>query len=361
MSIETTHSSKEIDTMFSNVFNDNFIDGLKKSEKCRLIRDYNYSKLYNNIYPDSYKNIILTDSPMLCLRMKSLDNKEQIELWKSDEYIAEEKIDGIRCYLVYDKDYPDNNGYEVFSRENDEETLLPLNITDLINLNLRKPEFAIKSFLLDCELVFISKNNYKFYALDCLSFNDKIIIDETWRYRNFVTNQIVTAITDKKITYPLYQRDKKIEFFNYIKSKNGEGVVIKNINSKYLTKGTRSKNNWIKAKGNICDYSIIDDTLEGYVSTPLNNDNDITLSGFINDNDVPQKIAIIPKDYIRYLTPSFLYKNISIGLGSVIEFSSPFFSYKDNIFFNPVPIKIRTDKSIKDCSYSKNDINKWSA
>lgn len=361
MSIETVHNTQEIDSMFNNVFNDNTLTELKKSEKCRILREYNYSKLYNKFYPDSYKNIILTDSPMLCLRMKSLDNQEQIELWKSDDYIAEEKIDGIRCFLVYDKEYPNNNGYELFSREIDENTLLPLNITNNINLNITPPSFAIKSFLLDCELVFTNKNNYKFYALDCLSFNNKPIIDETWKYRNFVTNQIVISITDKKITCPIFQRDKKIEFYNHIKSNGGEGVVIKNINSKYITKGTRSKYNWIKVKGNICDYSIIDDTLEGYISSPITNTNDITLSGFINNNDIPQKIAIIPNNYFKYIIPTPFWSNTPIGIGSVIEFSSPFFSYKENIFFNPIPIKLRTDKSIKDCSYSQTDINKWSA
>ena len=117
MSIETTLNSNQIDNLLFNtcLTELNSSINLKKAEKCRLIREFNYKKLYSDIYPESYKNIIYTDSPMLCLRMKSLEQSEQIELWKSDEYIAEEKIDGYRCYLVYNYEY---NNYLMFGSSN---------------------------------------------------------------------------------------------------------------------------------------------------------------------------------------------------------------------------------------------------
>ena len=72
MSIETTHNASEIDSMFRRLFSDNqTIQSLNKAEKCRQIRQHNYDISYNNLYPESYRSIIHSDTPMLCLRMKN--------------------------------------------------------------------------------------------------------------------------------------------------------------------------------------------------------------------------------------------------------------------------------------------------
>lgn len=360
MSVETTHNSVEIDNMFFSLGLNGSETNLKKSDKCRLIRQFNYDLNYSSIYPDSYKSIIHTDTPMLCMRMKQLDLKEQIELWKSDEYIAEEKIDGLRCYVVYNYEYANNNGYEFFSRENNEETLLPKNITNLITKQINRPDKFYKSFLLDCELVLNNDGTFDIFCFDCLFFNDNYITDECWYFRRYITEHIVESICDLNVKTTNYTKIKKIDFFNHIKDIGGEGVVIKNTNSKYTLKGSRSKYNWIKAKGNVFDYSIIEDTLEGYVSESVCENKAITLSAFIDDRECSNKVAIIPIDYFRNVRTNN-YFNVKFGLGSVVEFSSSFFCMQDFLFKNTFPVKIRMDKSIKDCHYLNSDIQRWCA
>jgi len=361
MSIETTLNSKQIDNLLFNsgLAEFNSLINLKKSEKCRIIREHNYKKLYSGLYPESYKEIIYTDSPMLCLRMKSLEQSEQIELWKSDEYIAEEKIDGYRCYLVYNYEYNKNNGYELFSRENEETTLLPKNITNFLNKNINKPDRFYKSFLLDCEIVLKENNDFEIYCFDCLFFNDNNITEENLSFRKYITEKIVESISDCNVRTTLYTKTKKIDFFNYIKSINGEGVVIKNINSKYTKKGSRSKYNWIKVKGSIFDYSIIEDSLEGYISETVIDNKDICLSAFIDNNETSNKVAVIPFNYFNEIKSNNFF-DIKLGIGTVIEFYSTFYSQKDLMFKNAYPLKIRLDKSIKDCYYLNSDLIRWS-
>ena len=374
MSIETTHNAKEINSIFNDIrvcidnntnincenHNENKKE-LSKAEKCRIIREHFYNTEYAHLYPESYKSIIHSDTPMLCLRMKSLENKDQIELWKSDEYIADEKIDGIRCYLAFNYAYDKNNGYELFGRENDEDTLLPKNITNnFIKLNIKSPDQFYKTFLLDCELV-IEENKYKLYAFDCIYFNDNYITEEPWYFRRYITEHIVESISDRKITVTKYSKIKKIDFYNHIKNKGGEGVVIKNFSSKYSTKGTRSKYNWVKVKGNAFDYSIIEDTLEGFVSDLVKTDQKmISLSAFV-DSEISKPVADIPTSYLNTICVNSFNNQQTLNIGSVIEFSSSFFSFKEDRFMNAIPIKIRMDKSIKDCFYTKNDIDRWTA
>lgn len=360
MSIETTHNSYEINNIFNDInIEENTKKDLNKAEKCRLIRKHFYSSEYSLLYPDSYKSIIHSDTPMLCLRMKSLENDEQIELWKSDDYIAEEKIDGIRCYLAFNYAYEKNNGYELFSRENDEDTLLPKNITNsFIRFNLEKANQFYKTFLLDCEIV-ISDNGYKLYAFDCICYNGNYITEEPWHFRRYITEHIVESISDNRICVTRYSKTNKIDFYNFIKNNGGEGVVIKKIDSKYSTKGTRSKNNWVKVKGNLYDYSIIEDTLEGYIDDIVKPEQErVSLSAFIDSNSISKPIAEIPAEYLKIL---YFNSFMHIGIGSVVEFSSSFFSSKEKKFMNAMPIKIRMDKSIKDCFYTKRDIDRWSA
>lgn len=359
MSVETTHNTSEINDIFNDInIKDNINKDLNKAEKCRLIRNHFYNSEYSLLYPDSYKSIIYSDTPMLCLRMKSLENEEQIELWKSDDYIADEKIDGIRCYLAFNYAYDKNNGYELFSRENNEATLLPKNITNsFIKFNLEKANPFYKTFLLDCELV-INDNGYKLYAFDCICYNGKYITDAEWKFRRYITEHIVESISDNRICVTQYSKTNKIDFYNYIKNNGGEGVVIKKCSSKYSTKGTRSKNNWVKVKGNIYDYSIIEDTLEGYVNDIVNPDQEmISLSAFVDNNSISKPIADVPTEFLKMIS----FMQMPIGIGSVVEFSSSFFSHKEERFMNAMPIKIRIDKSIKDCFYTKRDIERWSA
>lgn len=365
MSIETTHNSIEINDMFNeiNVYIDKKDEkALNKAEKCRIIRDHFYDVKYAPIYPDSYKSIIHSDTPMLCLRMKSLENKEQIELWKSEDYVADEKIDGIRCYLAFNFDYEKNNGYELFSRENDDNTLLPKVITsNVFNFNLNKGNSFYKTFLLDCELV-INEYGYKIYAFDCLSFNNNYITEEPWYFRRYITEHIVESISDVNICVTKVSKSNKIDFYNYIKNIGGEGIIIKNYSSKYSTKGTRSKHNWIKVKGNVYDYSIIEDTLEGYVSDFVkSNQQSVSLSAFV-ESEISKPVAELSTNYLNTLCKdSFSIQRSRLCIGSVIEFSSSFFSYKEDRFMNVMPIKIRMDKSIKDCFYTKKDIERWTA
>src|SRR5574343_259516 len=122
---------------------------------------------YYNKHPEIhtwslYKRLFELHSPQLCFSFKELKPIEQEEILKSEDWIAETKIDGARCLIYYSPEF----GFEFFSRDISEVTFLPNCYTDKIlliqNGIVKHPQSYMgafrQSFILDAEVIVSNKN-----------------------------------------------------------------------------------------------------------------------------------------------------------------------------------------------------------
>lgn len=385
MSIETNLNKEQIESLYNSsgafsLYKDEVSD-IKKVVLCNRIRNYNYLKRYSDS-SQVFSNIVSIETPMLCFRFGNLEDEFKRTIWTDSNYIVDEKIDGERCLFFYER----NNGIRLFSRENDESTLLPLELSsNIINevfeeyLNNKK---ELNNFVLDCEIVRNDSSDI-IYVFDCLYYNNNDIKTLSLLERKKIVSEIISIINYPLIKQTVFSTENKFKFYEKIIEHDGEGVIFKNINSQYNIKGTRSKKSWIKVKGSMYDFSIIEDTLEGFISSIKQNDNnDLNKSNVELSCFVDNKKISFPMTYVNinlFLIQLFgnnctinsyinkynllnplpkLEKNL---LGKVVEFKSSYFDSDNKCFKNSIPIKFRNDKAMFDCHYSSEVLKKWSA
>ena len=124
---------------------------LSMDDCIKEIQKYYVAKLKEKGLFDSNLDFILKiKSPMLALLIGRQDKKTTFEIWDDNnkDWIFEEKVDGIRCFLSYNHT---TNEYHIYSRALDTNTLLPV---DYINRLAITTEILPFDFILDTELVF---------------------------------------------------------------------------------------------------------------------------------------------------------------------------------------------------------------
>jgi ATP-dependent DNA ligase len=269
---------------------------------------------YYNKHPEvqtfgMQKRLFEYQTPQLCFSFKELKPEEQKNILESENWIAETKVDGLRCVVTY---HP-NHGFEFFSRDISELTFLPNNYTDKIllihNGKVRTPKsykgMFKQSFIIDGEVLVIDKNldttkhgggfsvtelnatvsilgsaserakqiqmdgnALHFYMFDCLELGDKRITGLPLRQRRKCLENLLSVIgqfTPFKITES--NIDNKQKFFDDIVTSGGEGTVLKNLDAEYFATSSRKRNVQVKMKRT--------------VSNALNSDIDAFISGAI--------------------------------------------------------------------------------
>lgn len=269
---------------------------------------------YYNKHPEvqtfgMQKRLFEYQTPQLCFSFKELKPEEQKNILQSDDWIAETKIDGLRCIVSYHPDY----GFEFFSRDISELTFLPNNYTDKIllihNGKVRTPKsykgMFKQSFVIDGEVLVVNKNldvtkhgggfsvtelnatvsilgsaperakqiqmegnALHFYMFDCLEMGGKRITGLPLRQRRKCLENLLGVLgnfTPFKITTS--NIDNKQKFFDDIVAAGGEGVVLKNLDAEYFATTSRKRAVQVKMKRT--------------VSNALNSDIDAFISGSI--------------------------------------------------------------------------------
>jgi ATP-dependent DNA ligase len=234
-------------------------------------------------------------TPQLCFNYKDLKSTEQENILNSENWLAETKIDGCRMVVTFHPDY----GFEFFSRDVSDITMLPNSYTDKILLvmnGLIKTPSSYKgafkqSFILDGEVIVSDKNldtteqgggfsvtelnatvsilgssperaieiqmngnTLKFYIFDCLEFDGKNLIELPLRDRRKYLNKLIDGI--KYVTpfeIPESTTVNKAEFFDRLVAEGQEGVVLKNLDEKYYVSTSRKRNVQIKMKRSLSD------------------------------------------------------------------------------------------------------------
>ena len=90
----------------------------------KAIQDYYLNKYeQEGTLSPFIKNVLTLDSPMLALQIKHQKPEIQDLIWQdNNNWVFQEKIDGTRCLLCYDKNY----GYDFYSRNKSVTDCLPI-------------------------------------------------------------------------------------------------------------------------------------------------------------------------------------------------------------------------------------------
>lgn len=250
---------------------------LMKDDYVKALRSYFLAEKYHtpeNI-PWALSFMLSIESPQLCRRIKSLKESQQQMIWDSPDWIAEEKIDGCRMLLLWDAT---EKKFHFYSRNNSVEDYLPQDYSDTVlvtSKNFDHPE----SFVLDCEVISTDPNAetniqcltqlqstaailnlnpedskavqarspLKFIVFDCL-YDGWNRINEPWTKRHLCADKLAFLLKEagfcceinKVVANTKENPYAKRDYFEQIISRNGEGVVLKNINAVYHATSSRT-------------------------------------------------------------------------------------------------------------------------
>lgn len=250
---------------------------LMKDDYVKALRGWWINHLYGSYenVPWSLKYMLSIECLQLCRRIQSLKERDQIKVWESNDWIAEEKIDGCRLCIIWDAA---EQRFHFYSRNNSVQTYLPQDYSDTIYVtakNFSHPD----SFILDAEVISTDpnaetniqcltqlqstaallnlnaedsikvqkKSPLKFIVFDCL-YDKTSLVDEVWSVRHQHAECLESALEDAGFTCELnpvvekteFNPNAKREFFESIIDRNGEGIVLKNRNAKYHACSSRT-------------------------------------------------------------------------------------------------------------------------
>lgn len=250
---------------------------LMKDDYVKALRGWWINHLYGDVdsTPWSLKFMLSIETPQLCRRIQTLKEADQIKVWDSNDWIAEEKIDGCRMLVIWDAN---EKKFHFFSRNNSMQTYLPQDYSDKILVLSKNFDYS-NNFVLDAEVICSNSNvetntqcltqlqstaallnlnseeslsiqktsPFKFIIFDCL-YDTKSLIDESWTIRHSHTEILERLLSqsgfncelNKVIENTDINPNAKREFFEEVIDRNGEGVVLKNRNAKYHACSSRT-------------------------------------------------------------------------------------------------------------------------
>ena len=154
MAISVGRTIKELESMATslNISIPKRDDGKKpkKEDYIYPIREHNLINRYGSLenVPLHLQYMLHIKSPMLAGRIDSFKEEQQEEVWDSNEWSMEQKLNGVRCFVVND-----GKGIHLYSRHNSDVDLLPIEFTDKILFSNEFDYFRLdKTFIVDCEL-----------------------------------------------------------------------------------------------------------------------------------------------------------------------------------------------------------------
>lgn len=250
---------------------------IMKDDYVKALREWHITNKYGSIdnIPWSMKFMLSIECPQLCKRIKDLKPDQQELVWNSQDWIAEEKIDGVRMIIVWDAA---EKKFHFYSRNNSVTDYLPQDYSDTIFVTAKNFDYP-NNFVLDSEI--ISSNScletnthcltqlqstaallnlnsedsktiqkkypLKFVVFDCL-YDSSSLIDEIWEVRHYHAAELCSKLLEsgfccelnKVVENTADNQYAKREFFEDVINRCGEGVVLKNRNAKYHATSSRT-------------------------------------------------------------------------------------------------------------------------
>ena len=293
---------------------------LRKDDYVRALRNHFLLEKYGSIdnIPWSMKFMLSIECLQLCRRIQTLKESDQQKIWESDDWIAEEKVDGNRMALLWDAD---EKQFHFFSRNNSMVDYLPQDYKDTIYITADNFDYD-KNFVLDTEVISTSPNietngtqcltqlqstsallalnpddsiaiqrndPLKFIVFDCL-YHDESYMDKPWIERHKQTELLCNILKEHNFNCELnpvienteYNKNKKREFFDELIDNQKEGIVLKNKYAKYHATSSRTID-CVKVKRSTSDSltNDIDAFITDYVVGNDDTRNENMVVGFI--------------------------------------------------------------------------------
>ena len=250
---------------------------IMKDDYVKALREWHITKKYGSMdnIPWSMKFMLSIECPQLCKRIKDLKPDQQDLVWNSQDWIAEEKIDGVRMIIVWDAT---EKKFHFYSRNNSVTDYLPQDYSDTIFVTAKNFDYP-NNFVLDSEIISSNpcletnthcltqlqstaallnlnsedsktiqkKYPLKFIVFDCL-YDSSSLIDEIWEVRHHHAAELCSKLLEsgfccelnKVVENTADNQYAKREFFDAVISRYGEGVVLKNRNAKYHATSSRT-------------------------------------------------------------------------------------------------------------------------
>ena len=293
---------------------------LRKDDYVRALRNHFLLEKYGSIdnIPWSMKFMLSIECLQLCRRIQTLKESDQQKVWESDDWIAEEKVDGNRMALLWDAD---EKQFHFFSRNNSMVDYLPQDYKDTIYITADNFDYD-KNFVLDAEVISTSPNietndtqcltqlqstsallalnpddsiaiqrndPLKFIVFDCL-YHDESYMDKPWIERHKQTELLCNILKEHNFNCELnpvienteYNKNKKREFFDELIDNQKEGIILKNKYAKYHATSSRTID-CVKVKRSTSDSltNDIDAFITDYVVGNDDTRNENMVVGFI--------------------------------------------------------------------------------
>ena len=293
---------------------------LRKDDYVRALRNHFLLEKYGSIdnIPWSMKFMLSIECLQLCRRIQTLKESDQQKVWESDDWIAEEKVDGNRMVICWDAD---EKQFHFFSRNNSMVDYLPQDYKDTIYITADNFDYD-KNFVLDAEVISTSPNietndtqcltqlqstsallalnpddsiaiqrndPLKFIVFDCL-YHDESYMDKPWVERHKQTELLCNILKEYNFNCELnpvienteYNKNKKREFFDELIDNQKEGIVLKNKYAKYHATSSRTID-CVKVKRSTSDSltNDIDAFITDYVVGNDDTRNENMVVGFI--------------------------------------------------------------------------------
>lgn len=293
---------------------------LRKDDYVRALRNHFLLEKYGSIdnIPWSMKFMLSIECLQLCRRIQTLKESDQQKIWESDDWIAEEKVDGNRMVICWDAD---EKQFHFFSRNNSMVDYLPQDYKDTIYITADNFDYD-KNFVLDAEVISTSQNietngtqcltqlqstsallalnpddsiaiqrndPLKFIVFDCL-YHDESYMDKPWIERHKQTELLCNILKEHNFNCELnpvienteYNKNKKREFFDELIDNQKEGIVLKNKYAKYHATSSRTID-CVKVKRSTSDSltNDIDAFITDYVVGNDDTRNENMVVGFI--------------------------------------------------------------------------------
>lgn len=292
---------------------------IMKDDYVKALREWHITKKYGSMdnIPWSMKFMLSIECPQLCKRIKDLKPDQQELVWNSNDWIAEEKIDGVRMIIIWDAT---EKKFHFYSRNNSVTDYLPQDYSDTIFVTAKNFDYP-DNFVLDSEIISSNpcletnthcltqlqstaallnlnsedsktiqkKYPLKFVVFDCL-YDSSSLIDEIWEVRHYHATELCSKLLEsgfccelnKVVENTADNQYAKREFFDAVISRCGEGLVLKNRNAKYHATSSRTID-CVKVKRSTADALTkdIDAFVTDYVVGKDDTRNSNTVVGFV--------------------------------------------------------------------------------